>query len=571
MVFSPFQGEQPIDHILYVGSDPLLFMQYTGQLHLTFRLPSPMQPTQIRPLLDAIQWEVFRGGRWEPLPSPSADLPDTFHDFTLTFSAFNGADVLTLSGPGAMPSQPSRWIRGRLTQPITQLPIAADLWVDSLILQIDQQVGTGIPPDHVHVNAAPVDFTRSFFPLGENPRVGDTVFIASTEALEKASPSPQPEERGRVHLAIDIDVGDAALQWEYYGAEQNRQAWLPLKEGSGVFDETHALTQDGKILLNLPTPPVGLRVEGSNEQSGEFVFFRVAIEDGTYGRIPCLRALRLFLQIQNGQERLLAPVIAFTSETPLETVIRRSTGTLVVDPTDLIPVDLRHPFYPFGISPAIGNTFYFGLDLERNIDPGQLTEPPVLLTPQTARLVWEFLSPQGWQRLGGSSTREDTLPPMEHEFRDTTFALTHSGTVSFQRPADLALGQVNGQTDYWIRARLISGLYGRAAEFMLVDPADPAKGFKLRPSTGALNAPVVRAIRLGYEAQDPSPLVLTYNHFYHQDETESNRTLGKVYRPFEPIDDSESTFYLAFDQKLPNDAVNLYFVVSPRQFVEKLP
>src|SRR5215510_7395935 len=122
MAFAPFKGEQPIDHILYVGSHPLLLMQRAGQLQLTFHLQSAMQATQFRPLLDAIQWEAMRVGRWESLPSPAVEFHDEFHDFTLTFPTFDGADVLALSGPGLAASPPSRWIRGRLNQPITQLP-----------------------------------------------------------------------------------------------------------------------------------------------------------------------------------------------------------------------------------------------------------------------------------------------------------------------------------------------------------------------------------------------------------------------------------------------------------------
>jgi hypothetical protein len=232
-------------------------------------------------------------------------------------------------------------------------------------------------------------------------------------------------------------------------------------------------------------------------------------------------------------------------------------------------VDLRTPFFPFGLNPTIGNTLYFGLPLEGQLDPG-LPEPPVLLIPQTARLVWEFLSRDGWTRLGESSTDEVTLPPTEYEFVDDTRAFTRNGSVSFRRPPHFVPGQVNGQPGYWVRARLVSGLYGRPLEFIPVDPVDPSKGFKLRPGTGTLNAPVASVLRLGYEARDPSPLVMTYNQFRFQDDTDKNQTPGEVYRPFDPVEELEPTFYLAFDQALPNDAVSLYFVVPPRQFVEKL-
>src|SRR5262245_9870732 len=205
MVFTPFQGDQPIDHILYIGSDPLLRMQRTGQLQLTCPLQCAGDATKLEPLLKAIQWEAFRRGNWEPLLSPTFALSEEANTFALTFPTFEGADVLALSGPGLDVPRPSRWIRGRLNQAITQLPIAEHpMWLDSLVPRIDRQTDrqddTSIPPDHVHVNAAPVDFTRSFLPLGENPRVGDVVSIASAEALEKVEPSLQPDDWGRIEL-----------------------------------------------------------------------------------------------------------------------------------------------------------------------------------------------------------------------------------------------------------------------------------------------------------------------------------------------------------------------------------
>jgi hypothetical protein len=569
MVFTPFQGDQPIDHILYIGSDPLLRMQRSGQLQLTFRLQSAIDRIQIEPVLKVIQWEAFRRANWEPLLSPTFALSEEANTFTLTFPTFEGADILALSGPGLDAPRPSRWIRGRLSQPLTQLPIAEHLWLDSLVPRIDRQEDRSIPPDHLHVNAAPVDFTRSFLPLGENPRVGDVVSIASAEALEKVAPSLQPDDWGRIELTIAIDVGDATLTWEYFGVEPGQLGkWIPLKERAGVVDETNALTRDGKLGFAPDPVPMNVGIPRLNGEPARTVFlFRVSIEDGTYRKVPCLRAFHVLLQIPNSSARLVSPIVAFTSESPLD-VVKPGTQPSV-DLTGLTRVDLRTPFYPFGLSPSFGNTFYFGLSTPGQSDPNP-PEPPVLLIPQTARLVWEFLGQDGWKRLGGSSTREFTLPPTEYAFIDATQAFTRSGFVSFRRPPDLVPGQVNGQTDYWVRARLVSGLYGRLAEFIPVDPADPAKGFKLRPSTGALNAPVISAMRVGYEAQDPFPLVITHNQFRLQDETAKNRTPGGVYRPFEPVDDAEPSFYLAFDQQLPNDAINLYFSVPPRQFVEKL-
>jgi predicted phage baseplate assembly protein len=422
----------------------------------------------------------------------------------------------------------------------------------------------GIPPDQVHVNTTPVDFTRDFHPLGENPRVGDTFYVASTEALSKVEATLRPEERSRVELAVDINITDASLRWEFFGGAQGSLTWIPLKEGE-VNDQTHSFTHDGRIGPMLLSQPVPVRIQLSQEHSVSVLFFRVSIATGTYYKVPCLRAFQVTVRTPSA-ERRGAPIIAFISETPLEVV--NSNGT-TVDLTGLTLLDVREPFYPFGLTPIVENTFYFGIPSTESPDV-RPDEPLVLLTPQTSRLIWEFLSLDGWKRLGESSTREQIIGPTDYEFLDATLAFTRAALVSFRRPHDLARGEVNGQANYWIRARLASGYYGRPLEFIPVNPTDPSKGFKPRPGTGAPNAPVVSSIRLNYSAQNPSPLVVTHNQFVLEDRTDANKTANTSFKPFEAVEEKEPTFYLGFDQPLPNNAITLYFVVPPRQFVEKL-
>ncbi len=723
MVFPPFKGNRPIDHILYLGSDPLLLMQRVGRLILSFQLQSPVDRIQLETLLATVSWEVFKEGRWQSLASPTfASLATVQIDtFTLTFEAFAGADLTALSGPGLNAPLSSRWIRGQLVRPLTQLlytdfsqitaisdvvqvrpalaaqhpqgamvvkvdvsttpvtmlsspanqgartiqimsgrglaqgdilliddgvqpefvtlgaiptasgavttPIAPSLrfnhainlplrritiplkpitttltqqasaggttlslsgsaglginamvsirenpqdsvaerlHVDTVTTRVEQLTPPfqGIPPDQVHVNTTPADFTRDFHPLGENPRAGDTFYVASTEALSKVEATLRQEVRSKVELAVEINTTDASLRWEFFGGEQNRLTWIPLGE---VRDRTGSLTRDGDIGFSLPSEPFTVSIRLAQEHTVRVLFFRISIASGTYYKVPCLRALRVTVRTPTPPERQVAPLIAFISETPLEVVDPQGTTVDITDIPGLTLLDVREPFYPFGLSPTVENTFYFGLPAD--VRPDELQ---VLLIPQTSRLIWEFLSLDGWKRLGESSTREQIIGLTDYEFRDETLAFTREAIVSFRRPHDLARGEVNGQANYWLRARLVSGYYGRPLEFIPVNAADPSKGFKPRPGTGALNAPVVSSIRLNYSAQNPSPLVVTHNQFVLEDRTDANKTANTSFKPFEPVEEKEPTFYLSFDQPLPNNAINLYFVVPPRQFVEKL-
>jgi Baseplate J-like protein len=80
---------------------------------------------------------------------------------------------------------------------------------------------------------------------------------------------------------------------------------------------------------------------------------------------------------------------------------------------------------------------------------------------------------------------------------------------------------------------------------------------------------VVSSIRLSYRAGSASPLVVTQTLLRLTDRTAENRS-GGPYHPFEPVEDTEPTFYLGVDQALPNDAVNLYVTVPPRGHSERL-
>ncbi|GAA2756225.1 hypothetical protein [Actinopolymorpha rutila] len=67
---------------------------------------------------------------------------------------------------------------------------------------------------------------------------------------------------------------------------------------------------------------------------------------------------------------------------------------------------------------------------------------------QSPELSWEYYDGEGWRRI-------------EQGFVDGTANLSSTGKVSFTVPDDLAPTEIGGKTDYWIRARLIGGDYGR--------------------------------------------------------------------------------------------------------------
>jgi hypothetical protein len=561
MVFSPFRGDRPIDHVLYLGSDPLLLMRRAGQLDLTFRQPAP-DFDGLEGLLGALAWEVSGEGGWVPLPQAPAMEP--LNDgFLLSFGNFPGAALAAVAGVGLPSPRLSRWLRARLTRPISDFlsgenPILQGFQVDSLQPRVRQQTDAGVPPDLVLVNAVPVDFSKDFRPLGDNPRVGDTFYLASTEALAKTEPAAAPGQGGEVMLVVDVNLGDASLRWQYLrdqGSNGHKFTWADLE----VDDGTGSFSRDGDIPFTLKADAAEVK---PIKEGNPFRFVRVTLAAGNYARVPGVSTFRIV-------EAPQIPGPGFTSEFPRDAV---DSSSGAVDPTDLVPLNLRGSFYPFGLTPAADQTFYFGVPPRLVFTAENPAKLQVVLTRQTARLTWEYLGAQGWTLLGTSAAQQGGPPAPQppFDFVDATAAFTQAGTVSFRRPPDLVSGPVNGQANFWIRARLTAGYYGRPLEFIAVDAADPRQGFRPRPGTGAVNAPVVHSVLLRYTATDPSPVVLTQNGFALEDETARNAPGGETYPPFEPVEEKEPTFYLGFDRPLPNDAINLYFIVPPRQLAEVL-
>ncbi|WP_222271562.1 hypothetical protein [Modestobacter marinus] len=75
---------------------------------------------------------------------------------------------------------------------------------------------------------------------------------------------------------------------------------------------------------------------------------------------------------------------------------------------------------------------------------------------QNPELSWEYYDGEGWRRIATG-------------FVDGTVNLSRSGCVQFEVPDDLATTDVGGKTDYWIRARLIGGDYGRPSYVVVTD------------------------------------------------------------------------------------------------------
>jgi hypothetical protein len=106
-------------------------------------------------------------------------------------------------------------------------------------------------------------------------------------------------------------------------------------------------------------------------------------------------------------------------------------------------------------------------------------------------------------------------------------------------PADLSPTDWSGRTNYWIRARLIGGDYGRESVSVSTSPRDK-DGFThqtVERSTKDIHAPAVVKLGISYEICEnvlPS-FVLTKDSGSLRDQSDANRTAGAQVEAFVPV------------------------------------
>jgi uncharacterized phage protein gp47/JayE len=215
-------------------------------------------------------------------------------------------------------------------------------------------------------------------------------------------------------------------------------------------------------------------------------------------------------------------------------------------------VSAANSFFPFGEQAGAEDAFYFGTS---TVFPGYINiAVEVVPTVPNVEVNWDFLGQNGWQSFD--------------KVIDRTINLTRPGLVSFS-PQTYDEGEVNGQSNYWTRARIKCGDYGRPVAFVMADPADPKQGFKVRSGTGNLNPPLITRLTLNYEARG-EPIVVTRNGFLFTDRTKANKS-GANFPTFQAITelspdiyaDPEPAFYLGFDNAFPEEPVSLYVSEKP--------
>ncbi|HAH10670.1 MAG TPA: hypothetical protein DCL48_11265 [Alphaproteobacteria bacterium] len=142
-------------------------------------------------------------------------------------------------------------------------------------------------------------------------------------------------------------------------------------------------------------------------------------------------------------------------------------------------------------------------------------------------LSWEYWNGTSWWGL-----------PLE----DGTGNFLASGCVKFRLPSELRPVEVIGKTNYWIRARLVSGDYGREQFRMLTLETQTSGGKQieqtLRHNADAIAAPRVRRLSVRYQTKPCLPQqVLTYDNLTWRDQSDANHVPAASLEVFQRFSD----------------------------------
>lgn len=245
-----------------------------------------------------------------------------------------------------------------------------------------------------------------------------------------------------------------------------------------------------------------------------------------------------------------------------------------VDDNAFILLDLGKNVFPLGKEPKVDSVLYLACDdlLETpDAEVGvefALADATAIPKPNPSDdlvLAWEYFDGKRWRTLGRCGPRGN-MPGAEFGFHDGTNGFTQTGTVSFRRPQDMSIADVNTEERRWVRVRVEKGNYGRSGTYTLDNDKWVFKDEK------PLQPPAMRQITFRYrEDYRDVRHCLVYNDFAFTDMTEDARTEYTLFQPFQPKTDESPTLYVGFDKKLPNETFGIYFQMSEELGLASVP
>src|SRR5262249_28625633 len=159
-------------------------------------------------------------------------------------------------------------------------------------------------------------------------------------------------------------------------------------------------------------------------------------------------------------------------------------------------------------------------------------------------------------------------------FVDGTHAFCQSGIVSLNLPNQVAPVAVNGQENFWLRARIIRGDYGKDASYKLKTPATPDDGLTL--VLESFLPPSLSDVKIGYEQTltGAPEVMLAYNNSSFEKVTNASQPGDPSFAPFVRAPEDRPTLYAGFALPpertvFPNRKISLYARAAELRYGER--
>ncbi len=284
-----FRGNRKIEHIFYIGNSQLLGFSQIGKLKLKIDLSQALEQGGL------VEWQIWQEtedeAKWQPR-RPDNDGTENLTQLGAGEIEFDGITAIPIS---TVNSVANRWLRCRLLTPITladnpetgmvrttQLPE-----INSIAIEVTLDL-TDLAIEAAFTNQLPIDLSKDFFPFGEKPKFGDSLYLANAEAFSRKDAqirlnvtltnpalTTPPAEGPAPPIPPTRTAGDPQLKWEFW----NGKTWLELTVSGSSQPNPEALTTSGEISFTIPEQPAARKINGV-----ENFWIRVRIIAGDYGK-----------------------------------------------------------------------------------------------------------------------------------------------------------------------------------------------------------------------------------------------------------------------------------------------
>ena len=564
-------GRTPLTHRLYFGHDTLFDLQDTAILRILTEQPVAYGYSQD---LWSVKWYKFNaeGVLEELTPTINEEVVDTrvanlLEGGTIEFSDVESIDTGSVSGYSRKTSgqqiwpqlsATKRWIVAELT---TAIPTSA--YTKAL----------GLTPDYAYFNSQVQDTTSAFYLMGTTPAVDDRFSIGDAAILGNTGATIVIEFTLTEPFSVAGTI-PPQITWQYKEGVVWKDIGVSTPAGAvtpgqyNFVDTTNAFTASGEVRFFCPPIPL------STNNQFESRWIRARFTSGSYasGGGPAVGPQESSVAIGHTYVPELNRIRAQVEISPEEP---KQAKFAFYNAQSL---DIGKDFYPFGKKPEFNDTFYFALkDAFANAGANikiavELSAAPLPPDPDAIELTFEYFDGSCWKSIGVTTQAGVSVGTGPYNFIDSTNAFTNPNplsnpSVEFTCPPTRAV-VVNGREDYFLRARITNGDYGREAEF-------DTENNEFIPAT--FKPPSIKSFKIDYAfiTTAAPEIVVVENEFFYRDATPviaaneaaiTDMLAPTPFRLFEQSQDEDPALYLGFDREISSLPLNFFFPILPSPY-----